>query len=127
MDGFIDKVITHPERLSIGPPAGARMHRTLAQMGTLNGRPYYVYESFSVYWTPAGLWKYSHMYQGELASSTQDAPFPWLASWTDGFTSVPTYPGDSRVLFIGTILLLSSFPTFKQANVTSSVSFSSHL
>ncbi len=111
MDGFIYSAVTQAERLSIGAPVGGRMDRSLAQQGTLNGRPYYVMESFSVYWTPSGKWKYTHLYHGDLASSTQDAPFPWLASWTDGFTSVATYPGDRRTLVIGTVLFLSSLPT----------------
>lgn len=123
MDGFINSAVTQTERLSIGAPVGGRMDRTLAQQGTLNGRPYYVFESFSVYWTPSGQWKYTHLYHGELASSTQDAPFPWLASWTHGFTSVATYPGDRRTLVIGTILLILNFLS-TQTSVT--LSFSLH-
>lgn len=68
-----------------GSPGGSSQ-RLMAPAGTYNDRPYYVYGDEIVRWSGTE-WQYINSGVNILSVSSDDVWYPWLATWTGGFTA----------------------------------------
>jgi hypothetical protein len=70
-----------------GQPVGGQSWRILNPTSLVNGRPAYTYGDETLYWDGSN-WIYSNSGFGTLSTGTGNAPYPWQATWSGGFTSV---------------------------------------
>ena len=64
---------------------GAQSWRKMEPSAPVNGRAAYVYGDEGVNWTGTQ-WQYTNTTSGVIASSSSDVAFPWLATWTNGYS-----------------------------------------
>jgi len=64
---------------------GAQSWRKMEPSAPVNGRAAYVYGDEGVNWTGTQ-WQYTNTSSGVIASSSSDVAFPWLATWTNGYS-----------------------------------------
>jgi hypothetical protein len=65
---------------------GGQSWRKMAPAAPVNGKTSYVYGDESVNWT-GSVWQYTNTSRGVISSSTDNVTYPWLATWTNGFTA----------------------------------------
>ena len=69
-----------------GVPPGGQSWRILNPTSLINGRPAYIYGDETLFWTLTH-WEYNNAGLGTLSTGTGNAPYPWQATWSNGFTS----------------------------------------
>jgi hypothetical protein len=69
-----------------GVPVGGQSWRVMNPTSNINGRPAYTYGDETVLWNGSN-WEYNNSGYGTLSTGTGNAPYPWQANWTNGFTS----------------------------------------
>ena len=69
-----------------GIPVGGQSWRVLNPTSLSNGRPAYTYGDETVLWNGSN-WEYNNTGYGTLSTGTGNAPYPWQATWINGFTA----------------------------------------
>jgi len=69
-----------------GVPVGGQSWRVMNPTSNINGRPAYTYGDETVLWNGSN-WEYNNSGYGTLSTGTGNAPYPWQATWANGFTS----------------------------------------
>lgn len=64
---------------------GGQSWRKMAPSAPVNGKTSYIYGDETVTWTGSE-WQYANLYTGVIASSTSNVAYPWLATWSNGYT-----------------------------------------
>jgi hypothetical protein len=64
---------------------GGQSWRKMEPSAPVNGRAAYIYGDEGVNWTGTQ-WQYTNTTSGVIASSSSDVAFPWLATWTNGYS-----------------------------------------
>jgi hypothetical protein len=65
---------------------GGQSWRKMAPAAPVNGKTSYVYGDEGVNWT-GSVWQYTNTSLGVISSSTDNVLYPWLATWTNGYTA----------------------------------------
>lgn len=65
---------------------GGTPQRVMAPAGLFNDRPYYVYGDEVVRWSGTQ-WEFINLGVNILSVSTDDVWYPWLGTWSGGFTA----------------------------------------
>jgi hypothetical protein len=81
MDGPFYNTAGDPNSGFIGEQSWRKMQPGAA----VNGRASYVYGDEGVNWTGTQ-WQYTNTSLGVIASSSSNVAFPWLATWTNGYS-----------------------------------------
>ena len=64
---------------------GGQSWRKMAPSAPVNGKTSYIYGDETVTWTGSE-WQYANLYTGVISSSSSNVEYPWLATWSNGYT-----------------------------------------
>ena len=81
MDGPFYNTVGDPNSGFVGEQSWRKMEPS----APVNGRAAYVFGNEGVNWT-GSQWQYTNTSSGVIASSSSDVAFPWLATWTNGYS-----------------------------------------
>jgi hypothetical protein len=65
---------------------GGQSWRKMEPIAPVNGRAAYFYNDEGINWTGTQ-WQYTNISLGVIASSSSNVDFPWLATWTNGYSA----------------------------------------